>query len=170
MVRQWVLRACRLYGKALQCIPVLRQAAVDHKKGQEFNSFLEKLAEEYEHHRKRSAFWKRVVDAGFTLISDDEAEGTGVAKAQALDWLKAHTPGVKVCSLILNTECTAQSTQSNILHVYISTTVMSITGVFYRPNLPFCDATALLQRLCVQPSHTIWPIILSKNRCDNSTP
>ncbi|KAK9814489.1 hypothetical protein WJX72_006674 [[Myrmecia] bisecta] len=85
----------RLYNKARDCLPPLREACIQHGQPKAFNDFLHKLAADYEHSRLRADFWKRVHTAGVTLISEDEAAGAGVSKSEALDFLRQHGPAAQ---------------------------------------------------------------------------
>lgn len=87
---------CRFYNKAFGCIPALREACIQHKKGQAFNTFLEQMASKYEHDRLRADFWKRVMEAKISLISNDELADMGVSRQESEAFMKQHTPGQQV--------------------------------------------------------------------------
>ena len=86
-----VCLCCRFYRKALSCIPVLRGACIEHKKGQIFNAFLEQTAAKYEHDQLRADFWRRLIDDKISLINSDEASDVETTKQQSEDFLKQHT-------------------------------------------------------------------------------
>ncbi|KAL3159758.1 ATP-dependent DNA helicase II subunit 2 [Trebouxia sp. C0009 RCD-2024] len=83
----------RFYNKAFGCIPALREACIEHKKGTVFNMFLEQMASKYEHDQLRADFWKRVMEAKISLISDDELADVGVSRQESEAFVKQHTPG-----------------------------------------------------------------------------
>lgn len=92
---------CRFYNKAFGCIPALREACIEHKKGTVFNMFLEQMASKYEHDQLRADFWKRVMEAKISLISDDELADVGVSRQESEAFVKQHTPGQQVNSRLL---------------------------------------------------------------------
>lgn len=92
---------CRFYNKAFGCIPPLREACIEHKKGTAFNTFLEQMASKYEHDRLRADFWKRVMEAKISLISNDELADVGVSRQESEAFVKQHTPGQQVNSRLL---------------------------------------------------------------------
>ena len=87
---------CRFYNKAFGCIPTLRKACIEHKKGKVFNVFLEQMASKYEHDRLRADFWKRVMEAKISLISNDELADVEVSKEESQAFVKQHTPSQQV--------------------------------------------------------------------------
>lgn len=82
---------CRYYNKAFTCIPSLRRACIEHKKGKAFNTFLEQLASKYEHDRLRADFWKRVMEANISLIHNDEQADIEVSKQESEAFARQHT-------------------------------------------------------------------------------
>lgn len=96
-IRPSSFACCRYYNKAFTCIPVLRRACIEHKKGKAFNLFLEQLASKYEHDRLRADFWKRVMEAKVSLISNDEQADIEVSKQESEAFAKQHTPSQQVC-------------------------------------------------------------------------
>ena len=90
------LSCCRFYNKAFGCIPALRKACIEHNQGKAFNTFLEQMASKYEHDRLRADFWKRVMEAKISLISNDELADVEISKQEAEAFVKQHTPSQQV--------------------------------------------------------------------------
>ena len=87
---------CRFYNKAFGCIPALREACIEHKKGVAFNTFLEQMATKYEHDRLRADFWKRVMEAKISLMNSDELADMQTSKQESEAFLQRHTSGHQV--------------------------------------------------------------------------
>ena len=89
--------ACRrFYNKAFKCIPALREACIQHSKGQAFNSFLEEMAAKYEHDRLRADFWRRIMDDKISLLSSDEVADIETTKQESEAFLQQHMLGQQV--------------------------------------------------------------------------
>ncbi|CAD7704307.1 unnamed protein product [Ostreobium quekettii] len=82
----------RLYDKALRCLGALREAAVGRSRAREFNDFMRRLAEESKGDAKLGEAWGMVVASGISLVSNDEAAGAGVTRAEAADFLRHSAP------------------------------------------------------------------------------
>eukprot|EP00011_Vannellida_sp_DIVA3-517-6-12_P007195 CAMPEP_0114621812 /NCGR_PEP_ID=MMETSP0168-20121206/9418_1 /TAXON_ID=95228 ORGANISM="Vannella sp., Strain DIVA3 517/6/12" /NCGR_SAMPLE_ID=MMETSP0168 /ASSEMBLY_ACC=CAM_ASM_000044 /LENGTH=721 /DNA_ID=CAMNT_0001833015 /DNA_START=11 /DNA_END=2176 /DNA_ORIENTATION=- len=78
----------QLYAKAVDCLKALRSGCVQEEEADAFNAFLRKLRASHEG-KRRDAFWQLVVEAGVTLIHDEECEDSPVPKAEALEFLTA---------------------------------------------------------------------------------
>ena len=54
------------------------------------------MASKYEHDRLRADFWKRVMEAKISLISNDELADVEISKQEAEAFVKQHTPSQQV--------------------------------------------------------------------------
>ena len=76
---------------------MLREACEEHAgQGSVFNTFLKELATKCELESGHSDFWQGVVSMGITLLTETEAEGSGVTKEEAQRWLQQHLGTAKV--------------------------------------------------------------------------
>ena len=90
---------CCRYDKPLDCLTVLREACGEHAgQGYVFNTFLRELALKCKLDSGHSDFWQGVVGKDITLLTDTEAEGTGVTKEEAQRWLQQHLGIPKVAT------------------------------------------------------------------------
>ena len=76
----------------------MRDAAIAHRRGPSFNGTLEGLLTRFQDSTQHHAFWQLLMDQQMSLISNEEAPGTGVSAAEAEDFLKQHESKAKVRS------------------------------------------------------------------------
>ncbi len=73
--------------KAIECIQVLRDSAIDEDEADSFNQFMIKLLERYpKENSEHSAFWDLVISCNLTLISNEENDKSGCDKKASEDW------------------------------------------------------------------------------------
>ena len=90
---------CRNYQKALHALEALREAAIQHGRGDSFNDTLKDLQKQFHSATQHQTFWQLLMDQQMTLVPDEEAPGTGVSAAEAEDFLKQHASREKASVL-----------------------------------------------------------------------
>lgn len=107
---------CRNYHKAATALKALRAEAVQHSRGASFNDTLKELRTLFESSQQHKKFWQLLVDQQVSLVSDDEAPGSGVSAPEAEDFLKHDTShGQARCSSCIDrlTICTLSIFQTH---------------------------------------------------------
>jgi len=71
----------QFYGKAMDCLKIMREECIRNSDGKLFNDFLQDVKTSMKSSRKD--FWQRIVSDGLTLIIKAECESGGVTKDEA---------------------------------------------------------------------------------------
>ena len=90
---------CRNYEKAASALKAMRAGAIQHSKSENFNNTLKYLRTLFESSQQHKNFWQLLMVQRITLISDDEAPGSGISAAEAADFLEHPVLHAQACSL-----------------------------------------------------------------------
>eukprot|EP00164_Ancoracysta_twista_P005692 GFYU01007816.1.p1 GENE.GFYU01007816.1~~GFYU01007816.1.p1 ORF type:complete len:757 (-),score=282.95 GFYU01007816.1:39-2186(-) len=77
----------QMYGKAIDCMTVLRQECIKEDEPGLWNDFLKKARGLYENHKARNEFWELVSKKALTLISDEESPNSQISTQEASQFL-----------------------------------------------------------------------------------
>ncbi len=95
----------------------MRAAAVQHSRGASFNATLKDMQGQFKDSSQHQKFWQLLMDQQTSLVSDEEAPGTGVSAAEAEGFLRqqASTEEVNLPTLpmLCHTESLHASKQSS---------------------------------------------------------
>ena len=90
---------CRNYQKAASALKAMRAGAIQHSRSESFNDTLKHLRAHFESSQQHKNFWQLLMAQRITLISDDEAPGSGISAAEAAEFLEHPASHAQACSL-----------------------------------------------------------------------
>ena len=88
---------CRNYQKAASALKAMRAGAVQHSRSGSFNDTMKHLRALFESSQQHKNFWQLLMAQRITLISDDEAPGSGISAAEAAEFLEHPASHAQAC-------------------------------------------------------------------------
>ena len=88
---------CRNHQKAASALKAMRAGAIQHSRSEQFNDTMKNLRTLFKSSQQHNNFWQLLMAQRITLISDEEAPGSGVSAAEATDFLEHAASQAQVC-------------------------------------------------------------------------